>query len=198
MSNDDREKEVNSLLKKLFRSKLLVSIFSGVVTGVLTSLIVSKVQSISIVDAMGTVLRSIYKAISFCLTFKIPVWIILLGILLIIFGFYIFIKIQDIKTQTQDPMVAYTEDIIEGIRWQWNWNHWQRTDFYGNHQLPKPICINCEGNLIVGFSNQLICRHCGFEKRLRNEYTEYHDYIRNEIVRRIRLKHKELKVKAPK
>lgn len=182
------------MLKKLFRNPLFITVFGGIVSTVASSLIVSKVQSISIVDAIGTVVGNIYRFLIKVLLFEIPVWIILVGIALIIFALYIVAKIQDSKVQ--NPIQDYTEDIIDGIRWQWNWINWQRTNIFGDHILPTPICINCEGNLVVnkvGYGEHLICRHCGFDKHMNNEYTYYHDYIRNEIVRRIRLKEKEQK-----
>ena len=73
----------------------------------------------------------------------------------------------------------YTSDIIDGVRWVWDWNaEGQIIDLI-------PFCRLCTNELIVGSSLEYICDRCGFTQWYGVSEYSYLQKVGREIRRRV-------------
>ena len=65
------------------------------------------------------------------LNYKIKVWLLVVGIIILILIIFIFVKYLDHnhRISIEPEFLEYTQDIILGYRWKWNW----QKDIYGKY-----------------------------------------------------------------
>lgn len=183
---------MKKIFKKIFKHPIGIAVSSGVISSTISALIVAYIKSESFMSASITVWKWVISLFHSVLTFGVPVWMLLL---ILIIYFKLINPISNSFNKNSSPdFLNYKSDIIEGIRWEWEW-----FSYYGKYSISNRIdavCIHCNGYLIDNRHsyniNTLECEHCGFKKNLSEwEHEEYRNKIKREILRRTRNKSNE-------
>lgn len=173
----------------MFKHPIGIAVASGVLSSTISALIVAYIKSESFVSASITVWEWIISLIRSVLNFGIPVW----ALLLVVIIYFKLIKpiSKSINRNSHPDFLDYKSDVIEGIRWEWEWY-----SYYGKYNVSNKIaavCVNCNGYLVDNRRsyniNTLECEHCGFKKTIKEwEHEDYRNKIKREILRRVRNK----------
>lgn len=169
-------------LKYLLHNKIITGIVGGVVVSLITSIILSYLEIISIFDNIKSGYRLFVSATIAILTYGIPVWVLILIIGLGILILWIYLRFFDSEIPN---FLSYTEDIIFDIKWSWDWFKRSNGKYDMEVNQPVALCKDCSGYIIVSYSYILHCENCGFEKLIDMGAIDYRDKARREIDRRI-------------
>lgn len=179
-------------LIKVFKHPIGIGVTTAVLSTVISTPIVAAVKSQSFSEALVSIFNWVFNLIKSILTFGVPLWVLLL---IIIAYFKLVRPLAKLIERNSKPLfVDYTNDVIEGIRWEWEW-----INIYGKYDISTKmaaICTNCNGYLVYNRqsyrTNELVCEHCGFKKDIGDRSPEeYLDKTKREIFRRARNKYKE-------
>lgn len=174
--------------KKIFKHPIGISVTTAVLSTVISTPIVAYVKSESFSEALVSIFNWMFNLIKSILTFGVPLWFLLLIVIL----YFKLVKplLNFINRNNKPPFLNYTNDIIEDIRWEWEWY-----DYLGKYNISSKIaavCVNCNGYLIGrrrDYNIVLECEYCGFKKIINETNQEaYIDKIKREILRRVRNK----------
>lgn len=158
-------------MRKFFKTGCLIFIIP-IITGVISGVITSKVENINFISAMGVVIEKVFSFIQNVLTFKIPVWIIIILFFIIIgiIKLLILINNKDNETKTKEVKRVfrdYTEDYYDGIKYRWKWYETSNGIRITNLH---PIC-ECGCDLVYDmFDSYIECPDC--KKNFRNKVDE--------------------------
>lgn len=135
-------------LKNFLMNSWTVTIGGGLTLSVIISVINDFVKKEQVFSTINTIFSTICKVLLVILNYRIKVWWLLLGIIILILIFFIFVKYLD-YTHTisiKPDFLEYTQDIILGYKWKWNW----QKDIYGKYCIEGlcPICSQCDTPLI--------------------------------------------------
>lgn len=160
-------------MKKHLKTILLIFIFP-IITGIISGVITAKIQDINFLEALWLIIKVIFNFFLNLLTFKIPLWIILIIIFVIIGIIKILIIINDSKNKIESKKMEikkvfqdYTEDYYDDIKYRWNWY-----ESYDGVQITNlhPICeCGCDLEYDM-FDSYIICPDC--KKRYKNTVDE--------------------------
>jgi hypothetical protein len=147
-------------LKYLLHNKIITGIVGGVVISLITSIILSYLEIISIIYIIKSSYKVIVSSITTILTYGIPVWVLILIIGLGISIAWIYFTF--FRSELPN-FLSYKEDIIDDIKWSWNW--FKRSDGKYDMEVNQPValCKDCSGYIVVRYSYILHCENCGFE-----------------------------------
>lgn len=118
------------------------------------------------------VITWVWDVIFSFLTFELKAWWVLLGIVVIFFGLWIYFKILDAKQSTpQEPLfLSYTQDDILGYRFEWEW----KKDYSGKYGADniRPICTKCGTPLVREYHgmSRFKCLRC--DKQYQKSYPD--------------------------
>lgn len=126
-------------MKKTFLKKpWIVGIGTSVFATLISSIILSLVQKINIIKSVITVIKFLFSIIIKILFFKISVWIIIIGILILILVLYIISRFQDVY------IPDYNHDRYSN--WSFKWKINISKDGWSISHL-RPVCeCGCELN----------------------------------------------------
>ena len=153
-------------LKKFFMNSWTVTIGGGLILSVIISVINDFVKKDQVFSTINTILSAICKVLLGILNYKIKVWWLLVGIIILILIIFIFVKYLDHnhRISIEPEFLEYTQDIILGYKWKWNW----QKDIYGKYCIEGlcPICSQCGTPLIEelrGYGIHYKCLRCNRE-----------------------------------
>lgn len=178
--------------KKIFKHPIGIGVTTAVLSTVISTPIVAYVKSESFSEAFISIFNWIINLIKDILTFGVPLWVLML----IVIAYFMLVRplAKLIEKNSKPQFLDYTNDLIEGIRWEWQW-----INIYGKYDISTKmaaICTTCNGYLVFNkhsyYTNILGCEHCGFKKDIGDRNPEeYLDKTKREIYRRVRNKYKE-------
>lgn len=139
-----------------------VTIGGGLVLSII-SVINDIINKEKIFSTIGTILSMIYETVLAILNYRIKVWWLLIGVIVLIFILFLFVKYLDFSQATSDKpeFLKYTNDTILGYKWKWNW----QKDVYGKYCVENlcPICSRCDTPLVenfCGYGGRYKCLRC--------------------------------------
>ena len=154
----------------------VVKIVGGTLTTGLLAFIVliwSLISQISFVE----ILKKIWQFILNIFTFKIPVWIILIGLIIIIIVFRYIVIFKEvslynaIKKKSSNPFLDYTKDEIKNwlVTWEYSFDEYEE-----KYRIIKIIllCLHCECTLKQESHYDLKCVNCNTTYRVQNDINE--------------------------
>lgn len=136
-------------IKNFFMHPWIVGIGTGTVVLILTVL-VDLITAVKIFSTLQKVITVIWKAILAFLNYKLKVWWVLIGLAVVVFVLYLFVKYneyeQKLKENNKPPFLEYTQDYILGYNWKWVWEK----DIYGKYGAEnlQPVCSHCKTPLV--------------------------------------------------
>lgn len=153
-------------LKKFFMNPWTVTIGGGLILSVILSVINDFVKKEQVFSTINTILSTICKVLLEILNYRIKVWWLLVGIIILILIIFIFVRYLDYthRNSIEPEFLEYTQDIILGYTWKWNW----QKDIYGKYYIENlcPICSQCHTPLIeelIGYGIHYKCLRCNRE-----------------------------------
>ena len=159
----------------------VLSIGSGFVLYLLTSVITSLKIKINFFESIKLVGKKIGWFFVTVLSFRIAVWMILLGFGILIGVLFIIIKIQDsnsnVRIDERPDFLSYKSDIFPGnLKWIWDY---QKNNIDGQYHIVnlRPVCANCETPLMLSDSFHSLEAHC---PRCKNSYSQKAFYNYNQ------------------
>lgn len=156
--------------KQLLMNPWTVAIGSGLILSTI-SVINDLINKEQIFNTLFTMLSTICNTFILILNYRIRVWMLLLGIIVMILLFVLYVKyIENTREKSKESeFLQYTKDVILGYKWRWTWEK----DFSGKYYIDAlcPICSNCETPLVDNFSGyggRYKCLRCqkGYPKPL--------------------------------
>ena len=119
------------------------------------------------------------------MNYRIKVWWLLLGVIVLICIFSLFVMYLDHTQPTSNKeFLEYTQDTILDYKWKWNW----QKDIYGKYCVENlyPVCSRCDTPLVenfYGYGGKYKCLRCkeGYSKPLpdfENVKMLIHDNVR--------------------
>lgn len=170
---------------KFWNNPWVVSIVSGLFV-LLITIIVDLITAEMIFSTIKNAISAVWSAILELLNFNLKVWWVILSIVIITFGLFIFIKHKNAKMSPPD-FLQYTKDSILGFTWKWRWGK----NYYGKYEIEElhPICPQCDTPLVQehsGYGFIYRCLRCG--KKIHNEYPEI-DNVKMLIADNVRRKY---------
>ncbi|MNK73664.1 hypothetical protein D3C87_931620 [compost metagenome] len=176
-------------LKKIFKHPIGISVTTAVLSTVISTPVVAYVKTESFSEALVSIFSWMFDLIKSVLTFGVPLWVLFL---VLVAYLKLVIPLLNLINRNSKPFfVDYTNDVIDDIRWEWEWY-----DYLGKYNISNKIaavCINCNG-YIVGSrrdynSITLECENCGYKKNINgHDHEDYIEKIKREILRRTRNK----------
>ena len=156
-------------IKKFFLNPWTVGI--GVaIFGFFLTIVGDVVTGEKIFSTFVTGVRWAWKVILSFLTFDLKVWWVLLGIVVIFFGLWIYSKILDANHSTpqEPPFLSYTQDDILGYRFEWEW----KKDYFGKYGAEniRPICPKCGTPLVREYRGMSWFRCLRCDKQYQKTY----------------------------
>lgn len=156
--------------KKFLMNPWTVTIGGGLVLSVL-SVIYDLIKQERVFSTISIIFTHVRNIVVMILNLNIKVWWLLLGIVVLIFVFWLYIKYLEHTSpkHNEPPFLEYIQDVILGYKWRWTW----KKDFYGKYYVDElhPICSRCETPLVENFHGHgaiYKCLRCqeGYNKRL--------------------------------
>lgn len=152
--------------KEFLMNPWTVTIGGGLILSIIISVINDLVKKEQVFSTIGTILSMIFNKLLTFLNYRIKVWWLLIGIIVFIILFILFVMYLD-HTQTtpnKPEFLEYTQDILLGYKWKWNW----QKDIYGKYCVENlcPICLQCDTPLVdntYGYGGKYKCLRCGEE-----------------------------------
>ena len=151
-----------SKIKKFFLNPWTVGIGVAVFSSFLT-IVVDFVRGEKILSTFITIIHWVWNTILSFLSFELKVWWVLIGIVIIALGLFIYSGFLDQKSSP--PLFTnYKQDTILGLKWKWEWIK----NYSGKYEISNlhPICEHCDTPLTgdTSYYGGLICLRCGFRK----------------------------------
>ncbi len=151
----------DSKAKKFFMNPWTIGIGVAIFSFLLT-IIGDVVKGEKILSTFVAIIKWIWNVLFSFLTFDLKVWWVLIGIILLILGLWIYSKILDAKDSVskQPIFLEYTQDYLLGFKWEWSWEK----DYGGKYSVEnlQPICTECDTPLrydLTGYYG-LKCLRC--------------------------------------
>lgn len=154
--------------KKIMMNPWTVAIGSGLVLSLISVVndLINKKQVFSTISTIFTKIWNMFIAI---LNYRIKLWWLLVGIIILILILVIFLQYWDYKTAKSDiiDFTEYVQDEILEYKWRWTW----RKNIYGKYCIENlhPICSRCNTPLVedyCGYGGKYKCLRCnmGYSK----------------------------------
>ena len=161
---------MKSKWKKIMMNPWTVAIGSGLVLSLISVIndLINKKQVFSTISAIFTKICNIFIAI---LNYRIKVWWLLVGVIILILIFVLILKYLDYKTVKSDipDFTEYVQDEILEYKWRWTWEK----NIYGKYCIGNlhPICSRCNTPLVEdyhGYGGRSKCLRCntGYSKTM--------------------------------
>jgi hypothetical protein len=148
-------------MKKFIKSPLGIALIPTFVGFILT-VIYDVLKGKQVLSTIANILKTIWSGIIDFLNFELKVWWVLVGIVAIVFIFWVIIKIYSVVSE-EPEFTKYTSDTIQGWKWEWSW----RKNYYGKYEIDNlhPICHSCGTALARknDYQNSIYCVRCGME-----------------------------------
>ncbi len=149
-------------VKKFLKSPWTVGIGTGVISGIILTVICDLIKDISVLSTLQTILKFLWSCIVNILNFNIKVWWILIAIAVIFVALLIIAKIYDTKLENNSKsFLSYTSDYLVGYSWEWTW----KKDWDGKYGVENlhPVCTKCKTPLVPtdAFRDKMKCLRCG-------------------------------------
>ena len=138
-------------LKKDKKLEYKVAVF-GALISVLFSTIRDWILEKPFLSTLSIILKWIWNKF---FEFRIPVWVIISVILLLV----LWNKIKPRKKKTTISFLQYERDEFHGVQWKWNWERNSFTHKWNIINL-APICNNCGTTTILNESYVRIYSNC--------------------------------------
>lgn len=136
-----------------------VTVGGGLILSFIISVINDFVNKEQVFSTIDTILSSIYKVLLVILNYKIKMWWLLLGIIVLILILMKYLN-YTYTTSIKLEFLEYTQDIILGYKWKWKW----QKDIYGKYSIASlyPICSQCDTPLVEDLDRYSIhkCLRC--------------------------------------
>ena len=149
--------------KNFLMNPWTVTIGGGLILSTIISVINDFIKKEQVFSSIRMILSTTYKTFLAILNYRIRVWWLLLGVIILIFIFILFVmNLDHIQTTSSKPeFLEYTQDIILGYKWKWNW----QKDIYGKYCIENlcPICSRCDTPLVEnfnGYGGKYKCLRC--------------------------------------
>lgn len=129
--------------KKFFMNPWTIAIGSSLII-LAISVINDLINKKQIFSTFMTVYRKSCNIIIAILNYRIRVWWLLLGMIILFLLFALYIKYIELTTKKQNEpdFLEYMQDVILGYEWRWTWEK----NYYGKYYVDAlcPICLRCE------------------------------------------------------
>lgn len=144
-------------IKKILLNPWTIGIFSPIIATSITA----KVKQIKFFEALKLLLSWLIKII----TFRVPLYLIVLGILFFIVIINISVKIEERKEENRPKWLNYTTDSYKDwiFKWQYNINYYNQCKI----ENLRPVCqCGCELSMKDDYKNRyygrgiLLCPNC--------------------------------------
>ncbi|MCR8641466.1 hypothetical protein NV379_02240 [Paenibacillus sp. N1-5-1-14] len=175
-------------MKNFFKHPITASVISSFIILAIITPFVSYVKSIPLIESI----KVIWEVILSVLNFGVPIWIIICFFVV----FWIIVKVLNSKSSTEiHPFNSYKEDIIEGVKWEWEWIKMYDGSYDVNKNTLVPTCKKCKGLLILKpdsgdyyYSDRqvLYCEHCDSKHKTLQDPEELINKVKREIIRKVR------------
>ena len=153
---------MKSKLKKIIMNPWTVSVGSGLVV-LLVTVVIDIFTAEKIFSTIKKILVAVWTFLLTLLNFEIKVWWLLIGIAVLIFALWFWVKHLDSKQSapTAPAFLEYTKDTILGYKWKWTWEK----DYLGKYRIEQlhPICSKCDTPLVdsvTGYGGRYTCLRC--------------------------------------
>ena len=146
-------------MKRFFKCPWAVSICT-VLLGFMLTVVLDVVGGKAILSTITDVIKFVYTSIITILNFKIKVWWLLIGVTILILILWILANMNDTKSTEEPKWLKYTEDVIDGFHWKWEWkNQYDRTFAIENLH---PVCLSCGTPYVTTYDyhHSLLCPRC--------------------------------------
>lgn len=149
-------------IKQFFMNPWTIAIGSGLIVTLVT-IIIDFFKAEKIFSTIKKVLTTVWTVLFAVLNFEVKVWWLLVGILVLAFALWIWVKHLDLKqsVNSEPSFSEYTQDTILGYKWKWTWtkNSW------GEYRIDHlhPICSQCDTPLVyneIGYGGKYTCLRC--------------------------------------
>lgn len=150
--------------KKFIMNPWTVTVGGGLILSIIISVINDWVKKEQVFSTISTIVSMIFNTLCAILNYRIKVWWVLFGVIVLIIIF-VLLGLYSNYTQTtpnKAEFLEYTQDTILGYKWKWNW----QKDIYGKYGVENlhPICMQCDTPLvenIYGYGGKYKCLRCG-------------------------------------
>lgn len=126
-------------MKERLKHPLLTFIVYHVIVAVISTLIVSAINTISFFESLVSVYNFVIDIIVAVFTYRVPVWMIILVIVGLVLSLYLYAKYLDVKEKVSNAL-TYTEDVIDDVRWVWNFYKGYDNVLEFKRNTPTPLC----------------------------------------------------------
>lgn len=150
-----------SKIKKVLSNVWVIGVFSPIIGTIIISAFTALIKQINFFVALKLILMWIVKVI----TFRIPLYIIIIVILSLFFAIKVYVKIQDSKESNLPKWLKYTK--IQYKNWFMAWEYELNYDNKYKIESVRPICkCGCELSFKESYKNAfygngvLVCPKC--------------------------------------
>jgi Ca2+/Na+ antiporter len=107
-------------MKKWLKSPWCISIYTALFSFLLT-VIYDLIKGKQILSTIGLIFVTMWNWILTILNFKLKVWWIISGILLMLFVLYFIFKLSELREEAKPEFTNYREDHFTHWKWVWDW-----------------------------------------------------------------------------
>lgn len=148
-------------LKKVLLNTWVISVISPIITAIIISAFTAFVNQINFFDAFKLLLSWILKIV----TFRIPLYVVAVGIILFILAIYLYARIEESKESNLSIWLNYTNDKYKS--WTFKWEYYLGYNNKYEIKNIRPICqCGCELSMKDEYRNRwysrgiLLCPNC--------------------------------------
>lgn len=140
---------MKSKIKNFLMNPWTVSIGAGLIV-LFVTIAIDLITAVAILSTLKKVITTIWTGILAFLNYKLKVWWVLIGVAVVVFGLYLYVKYieyeQKLKENNKPPFLEYTQDFILGYNWKWVWVK----NIYGEYGAEnlQPVCSHCKTPLV--------------------------------------------------
>jgi hypothetical protein len=181
-------------LKEILKHPTVSAVVGTVLGTIIATPIVAYINKVNVMDALILIFNWLTNIVTFVLSFRVPFWIILIAIFILLLCKRIF------KSRNSDSpfdfITHYKNDKIDNVLWIFDWIRGLDRKYTLSKESPHPICPECKNDLVLSnktvdgyYSSRptgFICENCGFSQKLDGNQDEYLLKIKREIIRRVR------------
>lgn len=155
-------------IRKFLKNPWVIGICTAIF-GALVSLLFDRINGKVVFSTLWGILSGAWNIILSVLNFRLKVWWIIVGLIVIFAVLCLIAKYNEKKNEYNErsapSFLDYTKDRLQGWHWEWNW----RKNYYGKYEIEglHPVCEDCGSPLVDGAN--YYCYEC---VRCRKQYTE--------------------------
>jgi len=147
--------------KKVLSNTWIISIFSPIITTIIISAFTAFIKQINFFDAFKLLLSWILKMI----TFRVPLYVIALAIILFVLVIYLYVKTEETKESNLPNWLNYTKEQYKS--WTFKWEYY--LGYNNKYEIKdlRPVCqCGCELSMKDKHKNRwynegiLLCPNC--------------------------------------